>query len=85
LQQDYSIRTFTGHLASVMSLDFHPIKDDLICSCDGDNEIRFWNIKHGSNVRTFKVSELCIFSILSACNFLLAANRLSSLTCMLSS
>ncbi|RCV24923.1 hypothetical protein SETIT_5G125300v2 [Setaria italica] len=52
--QDYSIRTFTGHSASVMSLDFHPNKDDLICSCDGDNEIRFWNIKHGNNVRIFK-------------------------------
>ncbi|GJX36996.1 transcriptional corepressor LEUNIG-like protein isoform X2 [Tanacetum coccineum] len=28
------------HSASVMSLDFHPNKDDLICSCDGDGEIR---------------------------------------------
>ncbi|RLM93019.1 transcriptional corepressor LEUNIG-like isoform X1 [Panicum miliaceum] len=52
--QGYSIRTFTGHSASVMSLDFHPNKDDLICSCDGDNEIRFWSIKHGNNVRIFK-------------------------------
>ncbi|CAO2209671.1 unnamed protein product [Urochloa humidicola] len=52
--QSYSIRTFTGHSASVMSLDFHPNKDDLICSCDGDNEIRFWSIKHGNNVRIFK-------------------------------
>ncbi|KAG0536273.1 hypothetical protein BDA96_03G049800 [Sorghum bicolor] len=51
---DYSIRTFTGHSASVMSLDFHPNKDDLICSCDGDNEIRFWSIKHGNVVRIFK-------------------------------
>ncbi|WVZ72535.1 hypothetical protein U9M48_020975 [Paspalum notatum var. saurae] len=50
----YSIRTFTGHSASVMSLDFHPNKDDLICSCDGDNEIRFWSIKHGNIVRIFK-------------------------------
>ncbi|AQK90548.1 Transcriptional corepressor LEUNIG [Zea mays] len=50
----YSIRTFTGHSASVMSLDFHPNKDDLICSCDGDNEIRFWSIKHGNAVRIFK-------------------------------
>ncbi|RLN24026.1 transcriptional corepressor LEUNIG-like isoform X1 [Panicum miliaceum] len=52
--QGYSIRTFTGHSASVMSLDFHPNKDDLICSSDGDNEIRFWSIKHGNNVRIFK-------------------------------
>ncbi|XP_066389715.1 uncharacterized protein, partial [Miscanthus floridulus] len=53
-EHDYSIRTFTGHSASVMSLDFHPNKDDLICSCDGDNEIRFWSIKHGNVVRIFK-------------------------------
>ncbi|CAL4965614.1 unnamed protein product [Urochloa decumbens] len=52
--QSYSIRTFTGHSASVMSLDFHSNKDDLVCSCDGDNEIRFWSIKHGNNLRTFK-------------------------------
>ncbi|AQK79185.1 Exosome complex exonuclease RRP46-like protein [Zea mays] len=26
----------------------------LICSCDGDNEIRFWSIKHGNDVRIFK-------------------------------
>uniref|UniRef100_A0A0A9EB78 Uncharacterized protein n=1 Tax=Arundo donax TaxID=35708 RepID=A0A0A9EB78_ARUDO len=52
--QGYSIRTFTGHSASVMSLDFHPNKDDLICSCDGDDEIRFWSIKHGSIVRISK-------------------------------
>lgn len=54
LEHGYSIRTFTGHSASVMSLDFHPNKDDLICSCDGDNEMRFWSIKHGSVVGYFK-------------------------------
>ncbi|TVU21572.1 hypothetical protein EJB05_31218 [Eragrostis curvula] len=48
---DYSVRTFTGHFASVMSLDFHPIKDDLICSCDGNNEMRFWSINDGRVVR----------------------------------
>uniref|UniRef100_A0A0D9UXG2 LisH domain-containing protein n=1 Tax=Leersia perrieri TaxID=77586 RepID=A0A0D9UXG2_9ORYZ len=52
--QGYSFRTFTGHSASVMSLDFHPNKDDLICSCDGDNEIRFWSINNGNIVRIFK-------------------------------
>ncbi|RVX19509.1 Transcriptional corepressor LEUNIG [Vitis vinifera] len=50
----YSLRTFTGHSASVMSLDFHPNQDDLICSCDGDGEIRYWNIKNGSCARVFK-------------------------------
>jgi WD40 repeat protein len=73
LQNGYSIRTFTGHSASVMSLDFHPNKDDLICSCDGDSEIRFWSIKHGNAVRIFKVSQLDLVFV-STCNFLLAAN-----------
>jgi len=50
----YSLRTFTGHSATVMSLDFHPNKDDLICSCDGDGEIRYWSINNGSCQRVFK-------------------------------
>lgn len=50
----FSLRTFTGHTASVMSLDFHPNKDDLICSCDGDGEIRYWSINNGSCARVFK-------------------------------
>ncbi|KAL6848025.1 hypothetical protein ACP4OV_022153 [Aristida adscensionis] len=52
--QGYSIRTFTGHLASPMSVDFHPNKDDLICSCDVDSEIRFWSIRNGTTIRVFK-------------------------------
>ncbi|KAK7347288.1 hypothetical protein VNO80_21816 [Phaseolus coccineus] len=27
-----------------MSLDFHPKKKELFCFCDGENEIRYWNI-----------------------------------------
>ncbi|PSS19306.1 Transcriptional corepressor LEUNIG like [Actinidia chinensis var. chinensis] len=50
----YSLRTFTGHPATVMSLDFHPNKDDLVCSCDGDGEIRYWSINNGSCARVFK-------------------------------
>ncbi|KAL8138444.1 hypothetical protein V2J09_004445 [Rumex salicifolius] len=50
----YSLCNFTGHSASVMSLDFHPKKEDLICSCDVDGEIRFWNITNGSCSRVFK-------------------------------
>ncbi|XP_009367963.2 transcriptional corepressor LEUNIG_HOMOLOG-like isoform X2 [Pyrus x bretschneideri] len=44
----YPLRTFMGHSASVMSLDFHPNKDDLICSCDVDGQIRYWSIHKGS-------------------------------------
>ncbi|MBA0784099.1 hypothetical protein Gotri_001720 [Gossypium trilobum] len=50
----YSIRTYMGHSGN-MSLDFHPTKDDLICSCDGDGEIRFWSINNRSCTRAFKV------------------------------
>ncbi|KAL9313322.1 hypothetical protein ACSQ67_018774 [Phaseolus vulgaris] len=50
----YSLRTFTGHSTTVMSLDFHPNKDDLICSCDGDGEIRYWSINNGSCARVWK-------------------------------
>ncbi|KAH7511868.1 hypothetical protein FEM48_Zijuj12G0028500 [Ziziphus jujuba var. spinosa] len=50
----YSLRTFTGHSTSVTSLDFHPNKEDLICSCDNNSEIRYWSIKNGSCAGVFK-------------------------------
>ncbi|GAB4828337.1 hypothetical protein Ancab_035332 [Ancistrocladus abbreviatus] len=50
----YSLRNFTGHSTSVMSVDFHPNKDDLICSCDGNGEIRYWSITHGSCLKVFE-------------------------------
>ncbi|KAF3791857.1 Transcriptional corepressor LEUNIG-like protein [Nymphaea thermarum] len=50
----YSLRTFTGHTMSVSSVDFHPNREDLICSCDGDREIRYWSINNGSCTRIFK-------------------------------
>nr|GMD47695.1 transcriptional corepressor LEUNIG-like isoform X2 [Ipomoea batatas] len=37
----HSIRNFTGHSVAILSLDFHPNNEDLICSCDGDGEIRY--------------------------------------------
>ncbi|CAI0629053.1 unnamed protein product [Linum tenue] len=54
----YSLRTFTGHSASVMSVDFHPTKEDLICSCDSNNEMRYWSIKNGSCAGVFKVNAM---------------------------
>ncbi|VFQ73244.1 unnamed protein product [Cuscuta campestris] len=42
-----SLRIFTVPSASMMSVDFHPNKEDLICSCDGNSEIRYWSIKNG--------------------------------------
>ncbi|XP_018441106.2 transcriptional corepressor LEUNIG_HOMOLOG isoform X2 [Raphanus sativus] len=50
----YFVRTITGHTAPVMSLDFHPNKTDLFCSCDGNNEIRFWSIKSANCLRVIK-------------------------------
>ncbi|KAH9762015.1 transcriptional corepressor LEUNIG [Citrus sinensis] len=51
---DYSLRTFTGHSTTVMSLDFHPSKEDLLCSCDNNSEIRYWSINNGSCAGVFK-------------------------------
>ncbi|CAI9770637.1 unnamed protein product [Fraxinus pennsylvanica] len=38
------LQAYTGHTSPVMSLDFHPKKNDLFCFCDSNNEIRYWNI-----------------------------------------
>ena len=35
----YSLRTFMGHFGNAISFDFHPTKDDFICSCDDDGGI----------------------------------------------
>ncbi|CAH1426417.1 unnamed protein product [Lactuca virosa] len=48
-----SVRTFTGHIASVLSIDFHPKKDDIVCSCD-ESEIRYWTIKNAGCVKVTK-------------------------------
>ncbi|KAM5547802.1 transcriptional corepressor LEUNIG-like [Rosa sericea] len=50
----YSLRTFMGHSTTVMSLDFHPTKEDLLCSCDNNSEIRYWSIKNGSCIGVSK-------------------------------
>jgi WD40 repeat protein len=54
MQPSYSLRTFTGHQTSVMSLDFHPNNEDLLCSCDGDSEIRYWSVNQGVCTRVSK-------------------------------
>ncbi|KAG4971465.1 hypothetical protein JHK85_037886 [Glycine max] len=42
-----SLLKLTGHAEQVMSLDFHPRKVDLLCSCDSNDVIRMWNINQG--------------------------------------
>ncbi|RDX76208.1 Transcriptional corepressor LEUNIG-HOMOLOG, partial [Mucuna pruriens] len=39
-----SLLKLIGHAEQVMSLDFHPRKVDLLCSCDSNDVIRLWNI-----------------------------------------
>ncbi|KDP46170.1 hypothetical protein JCGZ_06681 [Jatropha curcas] len=46
--------TFTGHSTPIMSIDFHPFKDDLICSCDADSELRYWSIQNGTCLKISK-------------------------------
>ncbi|GMY26832.1 transcriptional corepressor LEUNIG_HOMOLOG isoform X2 [Fagus crenata] len=50
----YFLHAFTGHTSHVMSLDFHPKKNEICCSCDANNEIRFWNVNQYSCTRVFK-------------------------------
>lgn len=50
----YSFRGYTGHSTHVMSLDFHPKKTDLFCSCDASGEMRYWNINQASSSRISK-------------------------------
>lgn len=45
---EYSLRTFTGHQASIMSLDFHPNKQDVICSCDSAGQVRSWSTNYAN-------------------------------------
>ena len=60
MQTSYSLRSFTGHRGTVMSLDFNTINEDLLCSCDGDNEIRYWSVNQGTCTRTFQVEMVVI-------------------------
>ncbi|KAG6731247.1 hypothetical protein I3842_01G120000 [Carya illinoinensis] len=41
---NYCLQAYAGHTSHVTSLDFHPKKNDLFCSCDANSEIRFWKI-----------------------------------------
>ncbi|GAB2232507.1 hypothetical protein Droror1_Dr00011544 [Drosera rotundifolia] len=51
---DNSLHTFSGHSTSVWSLDFHPNREDLICSSDANGEIRYWTIIDGSCAKVFQ-------------------------------
>ncbi|KAH7864840.1 hypothetical protein Vadar_034494 [Vaccinium darrowii] len=40
----YCLQAYTGHPSHVMSLDFHPKKNDLFCFCDSTHEVRYCTI-----------------------------------------
>ncbi|MCL7049498.1 hypothetical protein MKW94_016769 [Papaver nudicaule] len=50
----YSLGQYTGHSANIMSLDFHPKKTEIFCSCDANGEIRYWNINQSACSRVSK-------------------------------
>ncbi|XP_068664671.1 transcriptional corepressor LEUNIG_HOMOLOG-like isoform X4 [Aristolochia californica] len=50
----YCLGVFSGHSSHVMSLDFHPKKTEVFCSCDGNSEIRYWNISQYTSTRVSK-------------------------------
>ncbi|RDX67890.1 Transcriptional corepressor LEUNIG, partial [Mucuna pruriens] len=49
----YSLPTFTAHSA-VMSVDFHPNMNDLVCSSDANGDIQYWILSSPNCVRVFK-------------------------------
>ncbi|XP_030477206.1 transcriptional corepressor LEUNIG_HOMOLOG [Syzygium oleosum] len=53
-QPNFCVRSYTGHTSQVLSLDFHPKKNDLFCSCDSNSEIRLWSISQYSCTRVSK-------------------------------
>ncbi|XP_059440145.1 transcriptional corepressor LEUNIG-like isoform X2 [Corylus avellana] len=49
-----SLCKLLGHAEQVMSVDFHPRKLDLLCSCDRNNEIRLWSVIENACKRVSK-------------------------------
>ncbi|KAH7568905.1 hypothetical protein JRO89_XS06G0070600 [Xanthoceras sorbifolium] len=48
---------FCGHNAEVTSLDFHPVKKEILCSCDALGTIKLWNVNDQTCTGTFKYNE----------------------------
>ncbi|KAK9901815.1 hypothetical protein M0R45_001948 [Rubus argutus] len=42
--EPFPICTFKGHSANVVSVDFHPTNEDLLCSQAINNELKLWSI-----------------------------------------
>ncbi|KAJ8432541.1 hypothetical protein Cgig2_009305 [Carnegiea gigantea] len=54
LQPSYCLNICPGRGTHVMSLDFHPKKNDLFCFCDSNNEIHYWSMNPFSCMRVSK-------------------------------
>ncbi|KAL2932864.1 Transcriptional corepressor [Bienertia sinuspersici] len=50
----YCLNAYPGRSTHVMSLDFHPKKNDLFCFCDSNNEIHYWSMNPFSCIRMSK-------------------------------
>ncbi|XP_010936000.1 transcriptional corepressor LEUNIG_HOMOLOG isoform X1 [Elaeis guineensis] len=50
----FCLNVFSGHNSQVTSLDFHPKKTDIFCSCDSNGEIRYWSADQFSFSRVSK-------------------------------
>ncbi|KAK6941571.1 LIS1 homology motif [Dillenia turbinata] len=53
-QESYACCMLTAHSTCVKSVDFHPTEAGLLCSCDGNGEMRYWNISIGTSTTVFE-------------------------------
>lgn len=67
LQPSYCLNVYPGRGTHVMSLDFHPKKNDVFCFCDSNNEIHYWSMNPFSCMRVSKVFLLQIVLLLYFC------------------
>ncbi|KAL8054265.1 hypothetical protein ABFS82_05G128700 [Erythranthe guttata] len=44
-----------GHRGDVLSLDFHPKEEHILCSCDDNEELRRWDVRSGLCTKIVKV------------------------------
>ncbi|KAK3010234.1 hypothetical protein RJ639_010806 [Escallonia herrerae] len=69
-----SLLTLKGHAEQVTSLDFHPRKVNLMCSCDRNDQIFLWNVDESACTRISKGASRQVRFQPQAGNFLAAAS-----------
>ncbi|CAN8285279.1 unnamed protein product [Cochlearia groenlandica] len=70
----YYLRTIRDHdAAPVTSLDFHPKNTELLCSCDSNKIIRFWNVNTSSCARLQKA---CLWKLSTQVRFQTSVGKL---------